>query len=98
MARLRRRCSSSAPDGNIGVRARTADFGTHGRGPQTELSMSTKVVISGATGRMGQTLVSLISHAREFELVGGIDRDRKTGGDAARYGFRTIETAETATE
>jgi 4-hydroxy-tetrahydrodipicolinate reductase len=60
--------------------------------------MSTKVVISGATGRMGQTLVSLISHAREFELVGGIDRDRKTGGDAARYGFRSIETADTAAE
>ena len=60
--------------------------------------MSTKVVISGATGRMGQTLVGLISHDRDFELVGGIDKDRKAGGDAARYGFRTIETAETAGE
>lgn len=60
--------------------------------------MPTKVVISGATGRMGQTLVSLIAHARDIELVGGIDRERKTGGDAARYGFRTIETAETAAE
>jgi 4-hydroxy-tetrahydrodipicolinate reductase len=60
--------------------------------------MSTNVVISGATGRMGQTLVTLISNARDLELIGGIDRERKVGGEAARYGFRTIETAETAGE
>ena len=60
--------------------------------------MSTKIVISGATGRMGQTLVSLITNDRQFELVGGIDRERKVGGDAARYGFRTIETAESAAD
>ena len=47
---------------------------------------------------MGQTLVSLISHTRDFELVGGIDRERKVGGEAARYGFRTIESAETCAE
>ena len=47
---------------------------------------------------MGQTLVSLISHDRDFELVGGIDRERKVGGDAARWGFRTIETADTAAD
>lgn len=60
--------------------------------------MSINVVISGATGRMGQTLVSLLSHARDFTLLGGIDRERRTGGDAARYGFRAIETAETGAE
>jgi 4-hydroxy-tetrahydrodipicolinate reductase len=60
--------------------------------------MSTKIVISGATGRMGQTLVGLLAHMREFELLGGIDRERKVGGDAARWGFRTIETAESAGE
>lgn len=60
--------------------------------------MPINVVISGATGRMGQTLVGLIAHAREFQIIGGIDRERKVGGDAARYGYRTIETAETAGE
>ena len=58
--------------------------------------MSKKIVISGATGRMGQTLVTLISQNRDFELLGGIDRERKSGGEAARYGFRVIETAESA--
>lgn len=60
--------------------------------------MPIKIVISGATGRMGQTLAGLIAQSRDFELAGGIDRERKTGGDAARYGFRTIETAESAGE
>jgi 4-hydroxy-tetrahydrodipicolinate reductase len=60
--------------------------------------MPIKLVISGARGRMGQTLVGLIAHSRGFELCGGIDRERTAGGDSARYGFRTIETAETAGE
>ncbi|MGQ0561944.1 MAG: 4-hydroxy-tetrahydrodipicolinate reductase [Gemmatimonadota bacterium] len=60
--------------------------------------MPIKVVISGATGRMGQTLVSLIAQSRDFELAGGIDRERRVGGEAARYGFRTIETADSAAE
>jgi 4-hydroxy-tetrahydrodipicolinate reductase len=60
--------------------------------------MPIKLVISGARGRMGQTLVGLIAHSRAFELCGGIDRERTSGGDASRYGFRTIETAETARE
>ena len=47
---------------------------------------------------MGQTLVGLMTQDREFELVGGIDKERKTGGDAARYGYRVIETAETAAD
>ena len=60
--------------------------------------MPKKIVISGATGRMGQTLVTLIAQNRDFELLGGIDRERKVGGDAARYGFRMIETADSAGE
>lgn len=60
--------------------------------------MPTNVVISGATGRMGQTLVGLIANNRDFELIGGIDRERRSGAEASRYGFRTIETAETCAE
>ena len=60
--------------------------------------MPINVVISGATGRMGQTLVGLITQDRAFQLLGGIDRDRRVGGEAARYGYRIIETAETAGE
>lgn len=45
---------------------------------------------------MGQTLVGLISQSRDLELLGGLDRERKTGGEASRYGFRIIETAESA--
>jgi 4-hydroxy-tetrahydrodipicolinate reductase len=60
--------------------------------------MATSVVISGATGRMGQTLVGLIANNRNFELIGGIDRERRTGGEASRYGFRTIETADRSAE
>jgi 4-hydroxy-tetrahydrodipicolinate reductase len=60
--------------------------------------MPTKVVISGATGRMGQTLVGLITDNPEFELLGGIDKDARSGADAQRYGFRTIESADTASD
>ena len=60
--------------------------------------MPINIVISGATGRMGQTLVGLLANSREFNILGGVDKDRKVGGDAARYGFRTIETADTAGE
>lgn len=60
--------------------------------------MPIKVVISGATGRMGQTLVGLIANTRPFEVAGGIDRERKSGAEAARYGFRAIETAASGRE
>ena len=56
--------------------------------------MSKKIVISGATGRMGQTLAGLIAANPEFELAGGIDRDRATG----ERGFKRIETADTCAE
>lgn len=57
--------------------------------------MSTKILISGATGRMGQTLVRLINDRTGLEVVGGIDRVRKTGTDAHALGMPVIETAET---
>jgi 4-hydroxy-tetrahydrodipicolinate reductase len=60
--------------------------------------MSTKILISGATGRMGQALVRLIAEHRELDLLGGIDRERKAGADAEAFGFRTIETAESCAE
>jgi len=53
--------------------------------------MPKKIVISGATGRMGQTLAGLIASNPDFELAGGIDRERMTG----EHGFERIETAET---
>lgn len=37
--------------------------------------MALKLVVSGATGRMGGTLRRLIAADRELELIGGIDRD-----------------------
>ncbi len=60
--------------------------------------MSKKIVISGATGRMGQTLVRMIADNAEFELLGGIDRERASGDEAQRFGFKRIETADTAAE
>jgi 4-hydroxy-tetrahydrodipicolinate reductase len=58
--------------------------------------MPTKIVISGATGRMGQTLVRLIADDSNLEVIGGIDRERLDGDEAARYGCRVIETADGA--
>ncbi|MGH7470823.1 MAG: 4-hydroxy-tetrahydrodipicolinate reductase [Longimicrobiales bacterium] len=55
-----------------------------------------KVVISGATGRMGQTLAALIETSAEWELVGGIDRDAFSGGAAEAHGFSSIVTAQDA--
>jgi 4-hydroxy-tetrahydrodipicolinate reductase len=60
--------------------------------------MPIKVVISGATGRMGQTLVDLIADAPDFQLIGGIDKEAMSGADAERFGFTAIETAATASE
>jgi 4-hydroxy-tetrahydrodipicolinate reductase len=43
--------------------------------------MSKKIVISGAAGRMGQTLTALIAAGHHLELVGAIDRHN--AGDCA---------------
>ena len=60
--------------------------------------MPKKIVISGATGRMGQTLVRLIGEDSNFELLGGIDRERADSATAKRYGCNVIETAESAAD
>jgi 4-hydroxy-tetrahydrodipicolinate reductase len=43
--------------------------------------MPTKIVISGASGRMGQTLATLIAADTRFALVGGIDEDHPASDD-----------------
>jgi 4-hydroxy-tetrahydrodipicolinate reductase len=58
--------------------------------------MPVRAVISGATGRMGHALVGLIDGSTEFVLAGGIDRERLAAADALKFGFQSIETAETA--
>jgi 4-hydroxy-tetrahydrodipicolinate reductase len=60
--------------------------------------MSKKIVISGATGRMGQTLVRLLGPTRDFQLLGGIDRERMTGAAAQPYGYSVIETVDTGAD
>ena len=58
--------------------------------------MATKVIVSGATGRMGQTLVRLIKDAPQFELVGGVDKTAIPAAEARDYGFARIEAAASA--
>jgi 4-hydroxy-tetrahydrodipicolinate reductase len=43
-----------------------------------------RVVVSGATGRMGRTLARLIADDDALELRGGIDRQGAAGGDGVR--------------
>jgi 4-hydroxy-tetrahydrodipicolinate reductase len=58
--------------------------------------MPAKVVISGATGRMGQTVAALLSQSDDWQLVGGIDRETLPANVAAQHGFPTIEVAPAA--
>jgi 4-hydroxy-tetrahydrodipicolinate reductase len=58
--------------------------------------MAPRIVISGATGRMGQTLMGLIAKSGDFELLCGIDRERLEADAARAIGFPAVETAETA--
>jgi len=60
--------------------------------------MAINVVVSGATGRMGQTLVRLIAEDPRFQLGGGIDQSALSDSAAQAHGFGRIETAETAAE
>lgn len=53
-----------------------------------------RIVVSGATGRMGSTLARLCAEDDQFELVGGLDRD---GGDGAAA-FPTVLTVAGAAE
>ncbi|HYJ78064.1 MAG TPA: hypothetical protein VEW03_00480, partial [Longimicrobiaceae bacterium] len=52
-----------------------------------------RVVLSGATGRMGTTLAGLIAADPGVELVGGIGRMPERGCD---IGCPVVETPETA--
>ncbi len=54
-----------------------------------------RVVLSGATGRMGTTLAALMAEDDSFELVGGIGRMPEQGCD---IGCPLVETPETAGE
>jgi 4-hydroxy-tetrahydrodipicolinate reductase len=54
--------------------------------------MPVRAVISGACGRMGQTLVGLATSSSDFTIAGGIDRERMTGAVARRFGVDDIET------
>ena len=58
--------------------------------------MAINVVVSGATGRMGQTLLRLIADDPRFELVGGIDKTRMSEAEANAHGFKRIESADSA--
>lgn len=60
--------------------------------------MPVRIVVSGATGRMGQTLVRLIRDSQELELAGGIDREPLTGPSAQQHGFEAIENVAGAAE
>ena len=52
-----------------------------------------RIVLSGATGRMGTTLAALIAEDESLELVGGIGRIPERGCD---IGCPVVETPETA--
>ena len=56
--------------------------------------MSVRLVVCGATGRMGAALAALIGEAADLELVGGIGRD----ASAAPAGYPRITTPEEASE
>ena len=58
--------------------------------------MATRVVISGATGRMGQALVALIGADSSLAVTGGIDQNEHNAADAAKYGFPAIVPVENA--
>jgi 4-hydroxy-tetrahydrodipicolinate reductase len=58
--------------------------------------MPVRLVISGASGRMGQTLVGLANGSTDFAIAGGVDRERMSGDAARRFGFDAIETADQA--
>ena len=47
---------------------------------------------------MGQTLVRLLDEHKDLSLIGGIDRERKSGAAAQEIGFPVIETADTGAE
>ena len=59
--------------------------------------MPTRVVISGATGRMGQALAALIGADSELTITGGLDQHEHSSADAQKIGFPAIASVEKAT-
>jgi 4-hydroxy-tetrahydrodipicolinate reductase len=55
-----------------------------------------RVVVSGATGRMGRALAELVNADDSIELIGGIARSRYELGWATTVGFPAIEPPEEA--
>jgi 4-hydroxy-tetrahydrodipicolinate reductase len=58
--------------------------------------MPTRVVISGATGRMGQALVALIRADASLSISGGINQKEHSAAEAQKYGFPGIVPVENA--
>jgi 4-hydroxy-tetrahydrodipicolinate reductase len=56
--------------------------------------MATRIVVSGACGRMGQTVVRLAREAGDFEILGGIDREASTN----EHDLPRIDTIATAAD
>jgi 4-hydroxy-tetrahydrodipicolinate reductase len=55
--------------------------------------MPHRLVISGATGRMGQALVALIRADPDFTVAAGIDQETRHGAEAQKFGCSEIVTA-----
>lgn len=55
-----------------------------------------RVVVSGATGRMGRALAGLVEEDEALELIGGISRSSYELGWAGTVGFPAIEAPEAA--
>jgi len=54
--------------------------------------MATRIAVSGACGRMGQSIVRLAREAGDFDVIGGIDREPSTGACDLPF-ITTIENA-----
>lgn len=60
--------------------------------------MSDRVVVSGATGRMGLALAPILAADPAFELTGGIARVARDVETAQQLGYPTIESPESAAQ
>ncbi|HXD52371.1 MAG TPA: hypothetical protein VN689_10790, partial [Burkholderiales bacterium] len=60
--------------------------------------MPKRVVLSGATGRMGQALVALIQSDPELEAAGGLDVHARSGDEAKKFGVPVIAAIDDAGE
>lgn len=60
------------------------------------MSNRLRIVVSGATGRMGRAVAKLVESDESLELLGGIGRSSSELGWATRVGFPAIEAPESA--